>query len=124
MIKQFIRFIFIGVLNTGIDFGIYLILTRIFNVPFVVATVIAVAIATLIAYLAHKKVTFRNTDPHSTSKLTKFFSVSFGGLLMNASIVFLGTQILGIYDIYVKIVATGVVMFWSFFMHKYWTFRA
>lgn len=122
--EQFLRFLVVGVLNTGIDFGIYLVLTRIFNVSYVIATMIAVAIATIFAYLAHKKVSFRNTDPHSTAKIMKFFAVSLGGLIMNALIVYLGTHTLGIYDIYVKIVATGTVMFWSFFMHKYWTFKA
>lgn len=124
MIEQFLRFFVVGVINTGIDFSIYVALTRLLNVPFVFATIISVTIATILAYLFHKNLTFRNTDPHTTSKVVKFFIVSFIGLCLNAGIVFFGTHILDIYDIYVKISATGVVMFWSFFMHKFWTFRA
>lgn len=124
MMEQFLRFFVVGVLNTGIDFGIYVALTRLLNVPFVFATIISVTIATITAYIFHKNVTFRNIDPHSTAKIVKFFTVSLIGLFMNAGIVYFGTYILDIYDIYVKISATGVVMFWSFFMHKYWTFKA
>lgn len=124
MITQFSRFLIVGGINTAIDFGIYLVLTRIFQLPFVLSTVISVSMAMMVSYLLHKTVTFRNTEPHTTNGILKFLSVSITGLALNASIVYAGVHILGIHDLYAKICATLIVMIWSFFMHKLWTFRA
>lgn len=124
MITQFSRFLVVGAINTGVDFGIYLVLTRIFLFPYVLSTIISVSIAIIVSYLLHKTVTFRNTEPHTANGILKFLGVSVTGLVLNASIVYAGVHILGIHDLYAKICATLIVMIWSFLLQKLWVFKA
>jgi len=124
VIKQFLRFLIVGAVNTGVDFGIYLLLTRYLGVPYVLSTVISVGCAMGVSYLLHKAITFRNREPHSVNKVAKFLCVGLTGMAINAGIVYCGVHIFGIYDLYAKIGATLAVLIWSFLLQKIWVFEA
>jgi putative flippase GtrA len=54
---------------------------------------------------------------------TKFFIVSFGGLLINLAIFDLVTTMWGMRDILGLFFATCVGTLWNFILNKKWTFK-
>ncbi|MBU0731576.1 GtrA family protein [Patescibacteria group bacterium] len=125
LLGQFIRFALIGILNTGIDYVIYLVLTRYvewFDENKVVATSIAFIVAATNSYFLNKIWTFRDKSRQVGRQYIKFFAVSLVGFGLNA-IIFYFLLRLGLFDIFAKILTTGVVLFWNFLANKFWTFK-
>ena len=125
LIGQFIRFALIGILNTGIDYVIYLVLTRYvewFDENKVAATSIAFIIAATNSYFLNKIWTFKDKSKEVGTQYIKFFAVSVVGFGLNA-IIFYFLLRFGLYDIFAKVLTTGVVLFWNFLANKFWTFK-
>jgi len=122
---QFAKFFIIGGINTVVDFGIYVALTRLFDFwsrHIVWAATVSFTVAVFSSYLMNTRWTFsqRQLDWRRTMK---FYVVATGGLGWNALIIYLLTNV-GLYDIFAKIIATGLVLIWNFTLQKKWTFRS
>jgi len=121
--RQFAKFCFFGLINAGIDFLIYLALTRIFNLYFVLANVGSFTIAVTTSFLMNKKWTFRDTGGDHVKKYIKFVITNLTGLAIGTTVLYLLVTYLGFYDVTAKIVAIVIAAFWNFGASKYWTFR-
>ena len=62
-----------------------------------------------------------HSDRHHRT-LPKFFIVSLVGLFMNLGIVYFMTEWLSIYWLIGKLTAMVIVLFWNFFINRFWTF--
>lgn len=122
-LRQIIIFIFVGVLNTVLDFAIYFLLTRIFNIYFIAANIISVIIATSFGFFMHKLVTFADKEKKFAHQYLKFWTVSLGSLLINTGSIFLLVRFAGFNDLLAKVLGTILVMFWSYLMQKFWVFK-
>jgi putative flippase GtrA len=148
--ERFTKFLVVGTLGFVIDFGTLTFLVEVVNLPVLVATntpfgeiaglVLANTIAFSLAVLSNFSWNRYWTYPESRSKrkrvqLPQFAVVSILGLLINNAILALTTPLFSalIADIsfipdsidgYVpaKILATIVVLFWNFFVNRFWTF--
>jgi putative flippase GtrA len=148
--ERFTKFLLVGTLGFVIDFGTLTFLVEVVGLPAIVASqtplselaglVIANTIAFSLAVLSNFTWNRYWTYPESRAKrkrvqLPQFAVVSILGLLINNAILALTTPlfeqlIAGIaivpdtIDGYVpgKILATIVVLFWNFFVNRYWTF--
>ncbi|OGL75002.1 hypothetical protein A3C96_00065 [Candidatus Uhrbacteria bacterium RIFCSPHIGHO2_02_FULL_60_10] len=124
-IRQFTKFFLIGGFNTLLDYVLYWSLTRHFDFwgrHIVLATTLTYVIGTLSSYLLNSFWTFRQTSV-SWGRAAIFGFVALSSLLLNSFIVFILTSI-GLYDIFAKMVATGMVLIWNFTMQKKVTFRS
>lgn len=147
---RFAKFLIVGTIGFVIDFGTLTILVEVFNLPEVVEAntgfsttvglIIANTISFTLAVLSNFTLNRYWTYPESRGKrkrvqLPQFSLVSVIGLLINNTILALATPLFdlliknvvflqGRIDGYVpaKIVATIVVLFWNFFINRYWTF--
>ncbi|MBU0671317.1 GtrA family protein [Patescibacteria group bacterium] len=125
LIFQFLRFVVVGIINTSIDYIIYLCLTRFidwFDENKVVATSIAFVVAATNSYFMNKFFTFRDKSKEYGTQYIKFFFVSLVGFGINAFIFYLLLET-GMFDILAKVLTTGVVLVWNFFANKFWTFK-
>jgi putative flippase GtrA len=123
--KQFIKFCLVGTLNTGVDFGIYLALTRLTDFWYqnlVWASVVSFSAAVLSSFVLNTFWTFRAGGQGWQRRVAPFFAVAIGGLVVNAGTVWL-LLTLGIFDILAKVVATVFTLAWNFTLQKKWTFR-
>ena len=148
--ERFTKFLLVGTLGFIIDFGTLTFLVEVVNLPAIVASqtsfgeiaglvlanTIAFSLAVLNNFLWNRYWTF----PESRAKrkriqLPQFATVSVLGLLINNAILALTTPIFDqilldlpfipdSIDGYVpaKILATIVVLFWNFFVNRFWTF--
>lgn len=127
MPRQFIKFGIVGSINTAIDFVIYFILTRFvefFLDKPVRAKVIGFIAAAGFSYFANRYWTFAKKDSFSYSEALKFYITASGGLLINASALYLLVHIIGLYDLIAFLGATITTVLWNFFVSKYWVFSS
>jgi putative flippase GtrA len=148
--ERFAKFLVVGTLGFIIDFGTLTFLIEVVDIPGLieqntpfpatVGLVLANTISFTLAVLSNFTFNRYWTYPESRSKkkriqLPQFALVSILGLIINniifilatpifdsifANIDFLGGSIAGY--IPAKILATIVVLFWNFFVNRFWTF--
>lgn len=122
-VRQFMKFSIVGGVNTVVDFGFYLILTRLLDVPYVLASALSFTVAATNSYVWNRRWTFRDRATRVATQYVKFFVVSAVGLGLNAGILFFLVHMWGVHDIIAKAVAIGVVVAWNFSINKLWIFR-
>ena len=121
-IRQFVVFCLVGVINSLVDFSIYLGLTRITEMYYLYANVIAVLISMFVAFWLHKHVTFKNKSKKLVSQGVKFFVVGMVGFVLHNLLLWLFVSNLELYDVWAKIGAIIIVTFWNFGAQKLWAF--
>lgn len=122
---QFMRFCVVGTINTGVDFSIYVLLTRLSDfwmTNLVYAAVISYSCGAVSSFVLNNFWTFRRDSKRLRSKSIKFIVVTAGGMALNAAILY-GLVSVGVFDIIAKIFATACVIAWNFTLFKYWAFK-
>jgi putative flippase GtrA len=138
-IKQIIKFVLVGVINTGIDIAVLKILVVTFSVGregflFTIIKAISFIAAVLNSYFMNKYWTFIGSHKRKTStELSQFIVVSIGGLLVNtvaASLVFYQIQPFTNIDIVIRnwsvvaaLFGSAAAMGWNFFGYKKFVFK-
>jgi putative flippase GtrA len=139
--SRFLRFAVVGIIGAVVDFGVANLLTGVFNVPLVIAGTISFIAAIISNFIWNRYWTY----PDSRSKnifgqLFQFAIVSVVGLGIRIPILaFLephvaevvaglpfGYSILSpklISDNFTLAIAVIVVMFWNFFVNRFWTYN-
>lgn len=123
-IRQFIKFGIVGVSSTVIDWGIYLLLTRIFGIYYLMAKILSFGVAVLNSYIWNRRWTFRSNDPQKLRQFIKFLTISIVGLVLNSTIMFIAVDKLKYHDIIGLVLATGIVTIWNFLANKFYTFKS
>jgi len=122
-VRQFVKFGIVGVTSTIIDWGIYLGLTRIFGLFYLMAKILSFSVAVLNSYIWNRRWTFRSNDPRKLKQFIKFLTISIVGLVLNSTIMFLAVDHLKLHDIWGLVLATAIVTIWNFLANKLYTFR-
>ena len=119
--RQFIKFSFVGVLNTSIHYGIFFVMIRM-GFFYVVATTVGTAIAIINSYLWNKFFTFRSKKK-SVAEVIRFLLVCGGQYLVNLTVLFLCITHAGIPPEIAGLIAACVSVFIGYFGHKFASFR-
>lgn len=123
--NQGVRFILVGLFNTGIDFGIYALLVW-FGVHPILANYISTAIAMVISFYINRSYTFKSTGPAKKREMIAFFAVTLFGLWILQPLTILGVKsafaYLGVNDyllsLAAKVFATGVSLAWNYALYS------
>lgn len=139
---RFMRFAFVGVVGAVVDFGTFNLLTHLVGVPAIFAQVVSFTAAIVSNFLWNRYWTY----PDSRSKplfhqLSQFAAISIAGLIIRTPLfAFLKGPLLRLaasihipplnrfdpsflgYNLALAI-AVIVVMFWNFFVNRYWTYN-
>lgn len=134
--KQLVRFVVVGGINTGIDFlvlNIEMVLSGITSGPgMIVQNSISFGIATVNSYFLNKSWTFEDKDSNKEGvKFSQFLAVSIVGISINGGVVYLVTTfidpVLGIspqlWANIAKLAATGISLIWNFVGYKFFVFK-
>lgn len=138
LIKQFLKFAAVGVVNTTIDFAVLnllMFLTGVYSGRWIILfNSISFTAAVINSYFLNKYWTFKKEGGETgqiTREFSQFFVVSIIGLLLNSGIVYgISTFIPALFGLssalwanFSKILATAVSMIWNFVGYKFIVFK-
>ncbi len=137
---RFIKFGLVGLLGSVVDFGVFNLLTLLFNVQSIQASVVSFLLAVVNNFLLNRFWTYPDSRNFPFGKqLIQFSVVSFLGLAIRIPLFawmeklliplaektipnVLTPTIVG-HNVALAIVI-GVVMLWNFFANRFWTFKS
>ena len=122
MLYKFLKFCFVGVTGTIIDFGLTWICKEKLKIHKFVANAIGFVVAATSNYILNRIWTWGSTNEQVGVEYVKFFGVSLIGLGLNTLILYLLHEKMKLNFWFSKVVATGVVMVWNFLANHYFTF--
>lgn len=134
---QFMKFAVVGGISCVIDFGIYTVMIKLFNINYLIAAFFGFVISLVFNYFASMKFVFVRKDDVSKKREFVIFAIlSLIGLILNEVIIWacvegyrlmnpIAFDIAGFHvdidywiEIIAKIVATGIVMIYNFVTRK------
>jgi putative flippase GtrA len=122
LVVQLWRFSLGGAGATGLDFAAYLLLTKVFDINFLLANFISMTLGAIFLYIVNKKYTFKDNDPRVARQFAIFWLNAVAMFLITEAVLYVGVMRLDLWDVIVKIVAYGVVYFINFFFQKAFIF--
>jgi putative flippase GtrA len=137
---RFLKFTVVGVIGAVVDFGIMNLFSKLFNMPLTIAGTISFMCAIISNFLWNRVWTYPDSRSRPIARqLFMFAIVNVAGLAIRLPIlryleppmrslfdnlalsIPLSSEILG--KNFTLMVAVGVVMFWNFFVNRYWTYN-
>lgn len=132
--ERFIKFLIVGTIGFVVDFGTLTLLKETTALPTAVANTISFTAAVISNFTLNRYWTYPDSRSKSIwSQLGQFTLVNIVGLLINTTILLI---LESVFDsllvnfpaipirgyIPAKMIATIVVLFWNFFVNRYWTY--
>ena len=119
LLMQILKFVIVGGIATIIDFGVLVLLKEVFGMKPVIANVISFTVSVIYNYIASVKWVFDvNKNQDKKTQFVVFVILSVIGLGINTLIIWLCDDVLGIYYLIGKVLATGIVMVFNFVTRK------
>lgn len=119
---KFIKFIGVGGVATAIQYILLVLLVELTSTNIVLLSAFSFLVSAVFNYLMNYYFTFESDAKHGVATI-KFALVASCGLLLNTAIMHLMVEMQNIHYIVSQVSATIVVLFWNFFIHKYWTYN-
>ncbi len=132
--ERFIKFLVVGTIGFVVDFGTLTFLIEVVHLPTLVANTFSFSAAVVSNFILNRYWTYPDSRSKSIfSQLGQFALVNIIGLALNNTILhFLEPVFDGLLPtlttlpvrgyIPAKMIATIVVLFWNFFINRYWTY--
>lgn len=119
LINQVIKFGVVGVVAFLIDYGVMVLCKEIFNFTVLLSAGFGFTISVIFNYVASVKWVFNVKDDNNKSKqFITFIIFSIIGLILTEIIMYIGTDIINISYLIVKVGATLIVMVFNFITRK------
>lgn len=121
---QLAQFGIVGISNVLLDLLIYFLLTRYGGLHYLLAASIAIIMVASWSFWLNSKWTFRKqkTDKCLRTKYLQFVSVYVGVIALNALALYLFVDVIGLYDLWGKLLSSMIVGTLNFCVNKFWTF--
>lgn len=119
---EFIRFGLVGVVNTAVDFAVFVLLYRWLGLDPLLANGMAFLLAVTNSYLLNHHWTFRqHNHALSLSGYARFVALNSGGLLIGTLAILLLGGLMSLE--YAKLIAAGITLLWNFTSSKLFVFN-
>ena len=120
--NQFIRFILVGVINTGLGYGIIFACMYLAGISPELSNVIGYMIGLIFSYLLHRKFTFRSTKRRSTEfiRFSVVFLMAYCANLVTLIVLF---RAVGVYAGLSQVIAGFVYVGTSYLLNKSYVFQ-
>ncbi len=139
-LTRFLKFAVVGTIGAVVDFGILYLLHAVLHWPLALANTVSFTCAVISNFVWNRYWTYPDSRSKPVSaQLVQFFVVNIAGWAINTGILLLLNEPLTAiaatlpmvvdaalahklgYNV-AKVIATGVVMFWNFFVNRFWTY--
>lgn len=118
----FLKYAIVWIVGTSIDVGILYILAVVFDILYIISTVIAFIFAATNNFLLNKIWTFGDKNAWYKRQYIKFLTVSVIWLGLTLLCMGFLVEIIHLPIILSKLLTSGIVLLWNFLANKYWTF--
>jgi putative flippase GtrA len=128
-LERFLKFLIVGTVGFAVDFGTLNLLKLVFGVQLLVANTISFSLAVLSNFTWNRLWTYPDSRSKPIkSQLVQFFVVNVAGWGINTVVLW---ALAPVFDAMVgelgyniaKAIATILVLFWNFFVNRYWTYN-
>lgn len=123
VIRQFMKFSSVGVLNTLTSASVYELMKKLFGLPPLSANAFAFFAGVTVSYFLNKRWTFRVVGGRHAVLYSRFFAVNIGGFLISEGVIFILHNLFGLHDRIAFFSSVAVVVFWNFNVNRAWTFK-
>jgi len=120
--QQFVTFALIGLVGTAGHYAVLIALVQSGVTGPTVATTAGFAVGAVINYVLNYRFTFASSRPHLEA-LPRFLAVAATGAGLNYLVMRAGIDTFGLHYLLAQILATGVVLLWTFSINRLWTFK-
>lgn len=124
--KNFLLYIFFGIITTFVNIAAYLLFTKIFNFETMISNIIAWILAVTVAYLTNRNWVFESTASNLQDIIKEIFSFFICRLLtgfLDMAIMFICVNLLGLNDIIIKCLANIIVILANYIASKMVIFK-
>lgn len=118
---QFYKFIFIGILNTGITLFSIWVLTNLFSQSQYIANIIGYIAGLLNSYLINSKWTFKSN--YSGVSLVKFIIIFIVSYLIQLLVLYGSIKLLCMEGFFAQILSMAIYTIINFLMNKFYTYK-
>ena len=118
LIIQLIKFGIGGVIATLIDLAVLMLLKEFMHVDVLVASAVAFSVSVIANYILSMLFVFKSRGNSKVKEFLVFVILSIGGLLLNQFIMWIGTEIMTAYYLWVKAFALVFVPIYHFVTRK------
>jgi putative flippase GtrA len=123
MLTQFIKFSLVGVLNTGIHYGVFYSLYEFVGLYYVLASGIGFCLAVTNSYFMNKFWTFKRRGSNVRREFMKFFIVNCLTLSINLGSMAILVELFAMHPPVAQLVTIGFTLMINFLGNKFWTFK-
>ena len=118
IIKQILKFGVVGGLAFVIDYALLYLLTEFLNIHYLVSSIISFSVSVIFNYILRIKWVFDVNKKQDVKEFIIFIVLSIIGLGINSLIMYIMVDLMNVYYMASKIVATAVVMVYNFITRK------
>ena len=118
LIIQLIKFGIVGVIATLIDLAVLMVLKEFMKVDVLAASAAAFSVSVIANYILSMLFVFKSRGNSKVKEFLVFVILSIGGLLLNQFIMWIGTEIMTAYYLWVKAFALVFVPIYNFITRK------
>ena len=118
LIIQLIKFGIVGVIATLIDLAVLMVLKEILDVDVLAASAAAFSVSVIANYILSMLFVFKSRGNSKVKEFLVFVILSIGGLLLNQFIMWIGTEIMTAYYLWVKAFVLVFVPIYNFVTRK------
>lgn len=98
-------------------------LASIVGVNYLAAVIIAYILANSLQFLLIKHFTFNNKSKDFQSQVPTFVAINVGGLAITVAIVYCLVEFMAVWYLAARVISLFIVLFYSYNMHRTFTFR-
>lgn len=121
LFRQISAFFGVGVLAAIVHYSVLIGGVELAGLGAVPATLAGYILGGLVSYVLNRRHTYRSDRPHEEAGW-RFAVVAGVGFLLTYGLMSLFVNRWSLPYLPAQIVTTGIVLVWSFFAHKYWSF--
>jgi putative flippase GtrA len=120
--RQFAAFFGVGLVAAIVHYGLLISLVEGYRMDPVPAALAGYVAGGIVSYLLNRRHTYTSDRPHveATWRFALVAIIGFGLTWAGMAVLVRG---LAVPYLAAQLVTTGIVLFWSFLAHKFWTFR-
>lgn len=126
-LTRFFKFCLVGLSGVGVNTGLLWLLTERAGLPYLASAAVAIETSIITNFILNNYFTFRLRNAPGVkaffSRLMKFNVVSLAGLGINLGVLWLLTEVFGIYYLVSNLCGIAIAFLWNYLVNTWWTWK-